>query len=139
MREGANQRMAQLNLPAGGEPECLVGQVRRRQCLQERAGVGAHQGNHAEARCHIGQHAVGIRRDVAFKPVEVAHFGGGGGDHEKAVLAEAGHGQVGLYAAPFVQPLGVDDAARAHIDVVGANPVQHLRRIPTLQAEFGER
>ena len=73
----------------------------------------------------VGQHAMRVGRNVPLQPVEVSHFGGCGGDHQIVVFGQPDNGEIRLDAAPGVQPLGVDDAARTHVHVVGADVVQH--------------
>ena len=63
----------------------------------------------------------------------------GGGDHQVALLGQAGHGQIGLDAAAWVQELGVDQLAVGDGDVVGANPLQLALRVGPLHQIFGER
>ena len=136
---GPDQAVAQFDLPARSEGKTLRGQVRRRQGLQQGPRLGPHQRDHPHGRGDIGRHATGPCRDMALQPVKIPRFRGGGGDDQVAVLAQARHRQVGLYAALLVQPLRIDDAPGGHIHIVGANPVQRSHRVPALQAILGER
>ena len=76
--------------------------------------------------------------EVAREPGEVAGLGDGRGDHQIALLGEARDGEVGLDAAAFIEPLGVDDAAERHIHLAGREAVQHRAGVPTLHQIFGE-
>src|SRR5262245_52524490 len=60
------------------------------------------------------------------------------GDDQIAVLGETGHRQIGLDAAALVQPLGIDDASRLDVDVVGRDAIEHGPGVATLEDEFGE-
>ena len=74
-----------------------------------------------------------------MQPVEVPYFGGRGGHDQVAVLGQPGHRQIRFDAAPLVQPLGIDDAAGTHVNVVRTDVVQHPGGIRALEPELGER
>ena len=59
--------------------------------------------------------------------------------HQEGVGGEPGHGQVRLDAAAGVQHLRIDQAAGRHVDVVGAEPLEHRERVGALETELAER
>ncbi len=71
-------------------------------------------------------------------PVGVAHRLRRAGDDEKAVGRLADDGQVALEAAALVQQRGVDHLVHRHVDVVGAQPLQHRQCIASLQQQLAE-
>ncbi len=81
---------------------------------------------------------MGVIRRVAPEPCHVAGLRHGAGDHQEFVFGKPCHGEIGLDAAALIEPLGVNDAARLDVDIVGADAVQHLAGIAALDGKFGE-
>ncbi len=121
---GAQPRMAEVDLAAGGEGEALVREILRRQALQQRPRVRPHQRQHRRGRGDVVEKDARALGQMAPQPGQVAALRDGEGHHHELGLGKPGDGDVGLDPAELVQPLGVDHPAHAHVDLVGADPVQ---------------
>ena len=135
---GPHAGITHFDLLRGAEREGGVGQVLARHLLQQRPRLRSHHRDHRQPRCDVGRHAMRVRRRVALQPGHVARLGCGTGNDKELVVLKPGHRQVGLDAATLVQPLGIDNAPRLHVDVRCRNAVQHLQRIAALDRVFGE-
>ena len=63
----------------------------------------------------------------------------GAGDDPERLLADPGDGQIGLDAAALVEQLRVDGRADRLVDVVGAEPIEGIRRSRARDVELRER
>ena len=136
---GAHPGIGQVNGLRGAERKSAVGQIGIGQGGQQFARARSHQAQHGHAGADIGGDGPRVWRYLALQPGEVAHLGGRSGDDQKAVWRLARHGQVGLDAATHIEPLGVDDLAHRHGDVVGADLVEHALGIRPLHQKLGKR
>jgi hypothetical protein len=75
---------------------------------------------------------------VALQPGHVARLWCCTRDDKEFVFLKPRHSKIRFDAAALVQPLGVDDAARLDIDIRGADSVQHLAGIASLDRIFGK-
>ena len=76
---------------------------------------------------------------MLVQPGEVALQRRCGNDREEARLGQPRDREVAFDAAALVEHLGVDDAARRDVDLVGANPLQEGERILALDPDFSKR
>ena len=135
---GPHRGRGEPDLPRGAEGEALVGQVGVGQAREERPRARAHHAHHGVGRGHVGEHGARVA-EVPADPGGIVGGGRGCRHDEVRVFGKAGHRQIALDAAARVQHGGVDDPTGRDIDVVGAEPLQHGRRVRSFQAELGER
>ena len=131
-------RVADIDLAAGAEGKGRVGEVGVADPFEQCPGVGPHHGEHAGARGHIGHVNLRAIAQVPLDPGEVAGLRGRRRHHQIAIVREPGDGEVRLDPAPLVEELRVDDLARRHGDIVGAEALQLALRIRSLHQVFGE-
>ena len=134
----AGEGAADLHLPRGAEREAPRGEVLAGQRLEVALAARPHHPEGRPPGGDVRDHAVGVRRDVAAEPVEVADRARRRRHHPVPVLGEAGDGEVRLDAPPLVQPVGVDDPPRLDVHVGGAHALEHPGRVAPLHEVLGE-
>ena len=75
---------------------------------------------------------------MAFQPVEILYLGFGTRDDQIRCFGKPCDRQISLNPAFIIKPLGVNQSSRRHINIIGANAVQHRTSISALQPEFGK-
>src|SRR5437763_10425383 len=136
---GPYPRVAQIDDPGCGERKRSSGTVRIRARRQQLAAARPHETEHRIRRGRVECDGARVLRNAAAQPGEIARVRRARGDDEECVLGLARDREVGLDAAALIQPLRIDDPADRHVDVIGADPSEHHRRIAAPEHELGER
>ena len=136
---GDGPGVAEVDLLEGAEREGFVGQVGVGQWRHDVAGLGSEDAQDGPGGGHVGDRHAGVVGGMARDPVSVSDLGREGGHHQEAVVVEAVDGQVGLDAAPVVQPCGVHRRAWFDVHVGRRDPVQHGAGVRSLDEQLGQR
>ena len=100
--------------------------------------VRPHQAEHGLGGGDVGDDDEFVG-EMPAQPGEVALQRRAGHDEEEGRLRQPRDRQVALDAAALVEHLRVDDLARRHVDVVGAEPLQEGAGVAALDPDLAER
>ena len=100
--------------------------------------VRPHQAKHTFGRRDVGDDDEFVGEMLA-QPGKIALQGGAWNDGEEGHLGKPRHGEIALDATLAIQHLCVDDFARRHVHVVGAEALQEGQRVAAFYPDFAER
>jgi hypothetical protein len=76
--------------------------------------------------------------NVPLEPSHVAPLRGRNGDDHERGFGQAGNGDVRLDPAARIEPLGIDELAHGHVDLVGGQAVEDCQRVAPFDMVFDE-
>ena len=104
--------------------------------LKQITRIRPHDRNNPHGGGYVGQNGMRILRNMPRKPVEILRFCLCPSDDEIGRLRQPRDRQIRFNPTLVIEPLGVNQLARCHIDVIGAHAVQDGTGIAPFQPEF---